>query len=211
MFSQDLVRGKPTYWLSGEKRREKAAGLLPQLANPFEHEVDEVSESQFVNGEGKEIGFRKKRRAKAKSRGGVPPPPPVSNLGVEEIGIEFVKMACKELFDIEKEDDIRDVHSDLKAYDIVLCLSQARKYIEVKASLSEPTPTLTRDEFEKAKEEKENYYLFLVGNVQSNLGDVYVRFIENPASHRHVRLGGARLKEINWDQWGKVKFAQRKG
>ena len=142
--------------------------------------------------------------------GFVPPPPSVSNLGVEEIGIVFVKMACRELFGIQKENHIKDVHKDLREYDILLCFGQDRKYIEMKASLSEPVPGLTRDQFEKAKEEKENYYLFLVGNIQSNLGEVYIRYIQNPASHKHVRLGGARLKEINWFDWGNIKFSKKK-
>lgn len=196
----------------GERKAEKGADkLFPQLANPFEYEVDEIRESKFVNGKGKEIGFRKKRKGKAKAPGGVPSPPSVSNLGVEEIGIEFVKMACKELFDIQKEDHIKDVHKDLREYDILLCVGQDRKYIEMKASLSEPVAGLTREQFEKAKEEKENYYLFLVGNIQSNLGNVHVRYIQNPASHKHVRLGGARLKEVKWENWGSVKFTKRKG
>lgn len=81
--------------------------------------------------------------------------------------------------------------------------------MEVKASLSKPTPGLTRDQFEKAKMEKENYYLFLVGNIQLNRGNVYIRYVQNPATHKYVRLGGARLKEVNWDDWGKVSFGKR--
>lgn len=195
----------------GERKAEKGADrLFPQLANPFEYEVGEIRESKISDGKGKEIGFRKKRKGKAKVPDGVPPLASVSNLGVEEIGIEFVKMACRELFGIQKENHIKDVHKDLREYDILLCFGQDRKYIEMKASLSEPVPGLTRDQFEKAKEEKENYYLFLVGNIQSNLGEVYIRYIQNPASHKHVRLGGARLKEINWVDWGNIKFGKKK-
>lgn len=120
-----------------------------------------------------------------------------------------MKMACRELFGIQKDDDIKDVHRDLKEYDILLFPKGDRKYIELKASLSDPAATLTRDQFAKAMLEKENYYLFLVGNIQTNAGDVFCRYIQNPSSHKHVRFGGARLKDINWEDWGAVKFGKK--
>jgi hypothetical protein len=116
---------------------------------------------------------------------------------------------CRELFDIKKNDDFKDVHRDLKEYDVLLFPNGDRKFIELKASLSDPVPTLTRDEFAKAKLEKGNYYLFLVGNIQKKGGDVYGRYLQNPASHKHVRFGGARLKDINWEDWGAVKFGKK--
>ena len=192
-----------------KKRKKEADKFVPDLANPFEYEIEEIKESRILNGKGKEIGFRKRGKVKLGLNGPAPPPPALSNLGVEETGIEFVKMACRELFDIQKGDDIKDVHRDLKEYDILLFPNCDKKYIELKASLSDPATTLTRDEFAKAKLEKENYYLFLVGNIQTNAGDVYGRYIQNPASHKHVRLGGARLKDINWKDWGTVKFGKK--
>ncbi|MBW2028949.1 MAG: DUF3883 domain-containing protein [Deltaproteobacteria bacterium] len=192
-----------------KRQKKKIDDVVPELADPFEYEIESIKESEFLNGRGKEIGFRKRSKAKGKSRSTVPPPPPLSTLGVQERGIEFVKMACREIFGIENEGDIKDVHRDLKEYDIILFPKSDRKYVEVKASLSDPSPALTRDEFEKAKEEKENYYLFLVGNIETKAGDVYVRYIPNPASHNHVRLGGARLKDIKWEDWGNVKFARK--
>jgi hypothetical protein len=205
---EGIEKEKKTY---GERKVEKEADrLFPQLVDPFEYEVNEIRESKFGDGKGKEIGFRKKQKGKAKVPGGVPARPLISNLGIEDIGIEFVKMTCRQLFNIQKETQIKDVHKDSGEYDILLCFDQDSKYIEIKASLSDPVPGLTRDEFEKAKEEKENYYLFLVGNIQSNLGEVYVRYIQNPASHKHVRFGGVRLKEINWNDWGNIKFSKKK-
>jgi hypothetical protein len=192
-----------------EKDDRRHDDLLPKFVNPFEYEVSNIEIAKSVNGEGKEIGFRKKRKRSKKGPNGPPPPPPISNLGIEGTGIEFVKMACRELFGIQKGDDIKDVHRDLKEYDILLFPNGDKKYIELKASLSDPATTLTRDEFAKAKLEKENYYLFLVGNIQTNAGDVYCRYIQNPASHKHVRLGGARLKDINWKDWGTVKFGKK--
>jgi len=192
-----------------QKRVKDKDELVPQLANPFEYEVGEIRECRSLDGEGKEIGLRKRHKGKAKTGGKAPPPPAASNLGIEEIGIEFVKMACRELFDIDKDDDIEDVHGDLKPYDILAHFMGQKKYVEVKASLSSPNAQLTRDEFEKAWVEKDNYYLFLVGNIQSNMGNIYVRYIQNPASHKHVRLGGARLKEIKWDDWGNIKFGRK--
>jgi hypothetical protein len=192
-----------------KKRKKEVDKFVPDLANPFEYEIEEIKESKFLNGKGKEIGFRKRGKVKRGPNGPAPPPPALSNLGVQETGIEFVKMACRELFGIQKDDDIKDVHRDLKEYDILLFPNGDKKYIELKASLSDPATTLTRDEFEKAKLEKENYYLFLVGNIQTNAGDVYCRYIQNPASHKYVRLGGARLKDINWKDWGAVKFGKK--
>ena len=192
-----------------KKRKKEADKFVPDLANPFEYEIEEIKESKTLNGKGKEIGFRKRGKVKVRPNGPAPPPPVLSNLGVEETGIEFVKMACRELFGIEKGDDIKDVHRDLREYDILLFPNGDKKYIELKASLSDPATTLTRDEFTKAKLEKENYYLFLVGNIQTNAGDVYIRYIQNPASHKHVRLGGARLKDINWKDWSTVKFGKK--
>ena len=192
-----------------KNRKKEADKFMPDLANPLEYEIEEIKESKFLNGKGKEIGFRKRGKEKRGPDGPAPPPPALSNLGVQETGIEFVKMACRELFGIEKDDDIKDVHRDLKEYDILLFPNGDKKYIELKASLSDPATTLTRDEFAKAKLEKENYYLFLVGNIQTNAGDVYGRYIQNPASHKHVRLGGARLKDINWKDWGTVKFGKK--
>ncbi|MBW1799179.1 MAG: DUF3883 domain-containing protein [Deltaproteobacteria bacterium] len=194
---------------TNKKRRKDRDKLVPELANPFDYEIEEIKDSKFLNGKGKEIGFRKRGKVKRKRDGPAPSPPVLSNLGVEERGIEFVKKVCKELFTIQKDDDIKDVHKDLKAYDMVLFPNGEKKYIELKASLSDPATTLTRDEFEKAKMEKENYYLFLVGNIQTNAGDVYCRYIRNPASHKYVRLGGARLKDIEWNDWGTVKFGKK--
>lgn len=194
---------------AGKKRKKDADKFVPDLANPFEYEVEEIKESKFFNGKGKEIGFRKRGKVKRRPGGPVPPPPAVSNLGVEATGIEFVKMVCRELFGVQKDADIKDVHKDLNEYDILLFPNGDKKYIELKASLSVPATTLTRDEFEKAKLEKENYYLFLVGNIQTNAGDVYCRYIQNPASHKHVRFGGARLKDINWKDWSTVKFGKK--
>jgi hypothetical protein len=192
-----------------KKRKKEADKFVPDLANPFEYEIEEIKESKTLNGKGKEIGFRKRGKVKVRPGGPAPPPPALSNLGVEETGIEFVKMACRELFGIEKDDDIKDVHRDLREYDILLFPNGDKKYIELKASLSDPATTLTRDEFAKAKLEKENYYLFLVRNIRTNAGDVNIRYIQNPASHKHVRLGGARLKDINWKDWGTVKFGKK--
>lgn len=207
---EEEPRGKLKKEIDDQERKKKAHMFFPILVNPFEYEVDEIKLSELVNGEGRELGFRRRRERKKEPTRGKHPVPPISNLGVEEIGIQFVEMACKELFDIQTDDDIKDIHEESKAYDIILNLAGGKKYIEVKASLSEPVPRLTREQFEKAKKEKQDYYLFLVGNIQSNLGNVYVRYIQNPASHKHVRLGGARLKEINLDNWGNINFNKRK-
>lgn len=194
---------------TGKKRKKEAEKLKPDLANPSEYEIEGIKDTRFSNGEGKEIGFRKRGKAKRTKHGPAPPPPAMSNLGIEETGIEFVKKACRELFGVQKDDDIKDVHNDLNGYDVILFPSGDKKYIELKASLYDPAATLTRDEFEKARIEKENYYLFLVGNIKTDAGDVYCRFIRNPASHKYVRTGGARLKDINWKEWGSVKFGKR--
>lgn len=195
--------------IRGKEPEKTTHTFFPILANPLECEVDEIKFSEPIDGEGREIGFRGRRERKKKSSVRKHPVRTISNLSVEEIGMEFVKMACKEVFDIQTDYDIKDVHEELKACDIIVNLPEGKKYIEMKASLSEPRPCLSREQFERAKKEKQDYYLFLVGNIQSNQGNVYVRYIQNPVLHKHVRLGGARLKEINWDSWGNIKFNKR--
>lgn len=207
---EEEPRDKLKKEMHGQERKEKAHTFFPILANPFECEVDEIELSKSVDGEGRELGFKGRQERKKKPSGRKHPVRTISNLDVEEIGIEFVKMACKEVFDTQTDDDIKDVHEKSKAYDIIVNLAGGKKYIEMKASLSEPEPRLSRRQFERARKEKQDYYLFLVGNIQSNQGGVYVRYIQNPALRNHVRLGGARLKEINWDSWGNIKFNKRK-
>jgi hypothetical protein len=204
----DGGKGKPRKDESRKKRKEEGEISLPEVVNPFEYEVSEIKEGGVLDGSGKEIGFRKKRKKPTKVDEKDYPTAAIPPLGIQEISIELVMMACKELFEVE-DDKVKDVHRELKEYDVLVLVDDEKKYVEVKASLSKPTPGLTRDQFEKAKIEKDNYYLFLVGNIQLNKGDVYVRYVQNPAAHKYVRLGGARLKEVNWDDWGKVSFGKR--
>lgn len=180
--------------------------IIPKLVSPFDFEVTSLRPSKSGDFHGKEIGFRKRKGSGKGSSGSGTQTKHVSNLSTEEAGLEFVKMVCMELFNVGIE-NVKDVHNAHEAYDIIVSFPDGKKYIEIKASLSDPTPQLSRDQFDKARKEKDDYYLFLVGNLAS---DFYVKYRQNPASHNHVRLGGARLKEINWDDWGKVDFSKKK-
>ena len=134
----ETIKQKGVEFQPQRSQDQETNGFEPRLASPFDYEIDEIKESESFDGKGKEIGFRKRRTAIGSHRNAVPPPPPLSNLGIQEIGIEFVKMACREIFGIDCNDDIKDVHNDSKSYDIILFPGGDRKYIEVKASLSDP-------------------------------------------------------------------------